>query len=176
MRLTILLAVLVGALMQFAGCSVARSQSNHRVRAHEKGIAPFVSDTIAIGDDIAAARKTLDAYGKENHVGGFALARAPEDRANIIVPINPDQMYLCVWYSKSTGKIASMSAVCFPSRRRHAKAGESWIPIVAVRLNRDGTYALTFAKPPTIAELDARDKADAENSPRPQYPPSRHDR
>lgn len=134
--------------------------------------AKLSSGTFAVGDEIDAARQLLDRHDKPSSVGGFAFAQGPEDVENVIVILDPDHMYLCVWYSKSKRSIQQMSAVCFPARR-HGKIHESWIPIRQVQLHDDGTHSLTFAKPLTVAELDAREKEAAARQPTPQFPPGK---
>ena len=124
---------------------------------------------IRIGDKIEAARKTLDDFGKKNSVGGFAFRKGPEDIENIFIQLDPNHMNACAWYSKSTGKITRLSIVCFPGRRS-ARVTHVWIPVKAIKLKADGTHDVTFQKPLTSAELDAREKEAMNNRPKSSRP------
>lgn len=173
-----ILAVILAAILT-SGCD---DPNQEQVNVQEQQDVPDIDaraatnveperNLICIGDNIEDAREILDAFGKNNHIGGFAFAKGPEDIENIFIQLDADNMNGCVWYSKSSKKITRLSIVCFPNRRS-GRTSHSWIPIESIELSEDGTYTVKFQKPLTPAELDAREKEAAENRREPQIPRS----
>ena len=127
------------------------------------------SNSISIGDKIDDARVILDAFQKDNSVGGFAFVKGPDDIENIFVRLDQNHMNACIWYSKTSRIIKRISVICFPTRRS-GKASQSWIAAQSMQFDVDGTHTIQFAKPLTLAELEAQEAEAAKNRPQMQIP------
>ena len=168
------LSILFALLTTIASSGVCNGQPPKQVVEQETKSpaikwADLPKSTLRVGDDIKSTRKMLDLFSKKNSVGGFSFVKDPDDIENIIISIDENHMNGCAWYSKSTGKITRISIVCFPNKGS-GKITHSWLGVEAIQFNRDGTYTITFPKPLTVAELNARKKQAIENRPKPEYP------
>lgn len=125
------------------------------------------SGKFAIGDDIDAARKVLDGFDKGygEGINAFAMGPPSDDHELVHTTLDEDHVSLFIWFLKSKRTITSITAK-YKLSWRAGKADRFGLPVTAVQLNRDGTYTLTFAKPPTLAELEAQEKEqDAKRDP-----------
>jgi hypothetical protein len=169
MKLSLMIFAVSAVTSTFiSGCNQHQLQSRD---AENSVIAPGESkgNIIRVGDDIDRSRQLLDKYEKHNSIGGFAFAKGPDDIENIFIQLDSNHMNACAWYSKSSNKITRLEVVCFPGRRS-GRSTHVWIPIESIELNDDGTHTIKFRKPLTPAELDAIEKKNNENRPKPEYP------
>ncbi|QDV82263.1 hypothetical protein [Planctomycetes bacterium TBK1r] len=105
-----------------------------------------------IGQSLADSKKALSDRQVKFGEGGFAFAKGNPDEGNLVVTIDNNHTYACVYYSKSQSVITKLDMVFFPSRR-HGKAAESWLPATELQLNDDRSYCVTFAAPLIDDEL-----------------------
>lgn len=143
------IGIFATALMVTALACVSLSQQT----ASDTGVQDTTPNTLFVGQALENAKRTLTKQGIEFAEGGFAFAKGDPDRANLIVIIDKNHTYACVHYSKSQSKVTGLQMVCFPSRSRHDKGNESWLPATELQLNNDRTYSVLFSPPLTDDEL-----------------------
>jgi len=134
----------------------------------DQSVATPSAATIGVGDNIKEAQKILNGHGIANGQTLFSLANVPEDEDYITANIEPAHMTLCIWYSKANHKVIRMQVLISPWPRQ-GKAYDTWLDVTSYQINQDGTFVLTFPKPPTVLEIEERRKSAREKSEAPTW-------
>lgn len=143
----------------------------------DKRLATSPTSTISVGDNINVARKIFIDQDVAHGRTAFSFARGPEDEDYITANIDPAHMTLCLWFSKTNQDIIRIQVLISPWPRQ-GKAANTWLPVTSYQVNRDGTFVLSFPKPPTISEIEERRKKLMENAefPKPTFGKSNSDK
>ena len=156
MRNTFFPAVLAAAITACVAFAQQPKPENQDVDAEAK---------IFVGQSLERAKEALSSRQIEFGEGGFALVKGALDQANLIVIIDKNHAYACIFYSKSSSTVTGLSMVFFSSRQNYG-ADNAWLPATELQIDKDRTYSVKFKAPLTDEE---RKKLEA-NRPAAQFP------
>jgi hypothetical protein len=100
--------------------------------------------SVRVGDDLVKSVANLRKAKAEVDNRVYAFTKMDDDVGYKTCVLDKERAFVVLFYSKSTGKITSLSAVVIPAQR-HGKLDEIWTDANSFTIGERGAYSIEFS-------------------------------